>query len=99
MKIMYHNLHGLQLVEPGYRKSRIAPLMIVGIPSMEGCIETVYGRPGCIIFCLKGTYCEDISIPANTSAIIALPEREETEPGRRGDDSEICQRPAGKPNV
>ena len=74
---VYHNLLGLQLLEPGYKKSRIAPRLIVGIPEMEGHIETVYGKLGCRIACREGRYTVDLTIPANTTAVVALPESEE----------------------
>lgn len=78
---VYHDLLGLQLVEPGYKKSRIAPRMILGIPEMQGYIDTVYGRLSCAISCLDHKYTVDITIPANTTAIAALPEQEEQELG------------------
>ena len=78
---VYHDLLGLQLVEPGYKKSRIAPRMILGIPEMQGYIDTVYGRLSCAISCLDYKYTIDITVPANTTAIVALPEQEERELG------------------
>ena len=74
---MYHDLLGLQILEPGYKKSRIAPRLIKNIPSMKGQIETVYGTLGCEISCLAHKYVADIEIPANTTAVVSLPEREE----------------------
>ena len=74
---VFHDLLGLQLLEPGYHKSRIAPRMILGIPEMRGYIETVYGRLACTISCLDGKYTADIEIPANTTCVVSLPEREE----------------------
>ena len=75
---VYHDLLGLKLLEPGYKKSRIAPRMIVGISEMQGYLETVYGRLSCRIACLNGKYIIDLEIPANTTAIVALPEQEKT---------------------
>lgn len=74
---MFHKLLGLDIVEPGYKKSRIAPRLIVGIPEVKGSIETVYGTLACAVSCLDGRYCIDITIPANTTAVVALPERDE----------------------
>ena len=51
--------------------------MIVGIPEMRGSIETVYGRLSCAISCLDGKYTVDLEIPANTTCIVSLPERQE----------------------
>lgn len=78
---VFHDLLGLQLLEPGYKKSRIAPRMILGIPEMQGYIDTVYGRLSCRISCLDHKYTVDITIPANTTAIVALPEQKEKELG------------------
>lgn len=74
---VYHDLLGLTMLEPGYKKSRIAPRLIKGIPEMKGAIETVYGTLACDIRCMDGMYIVDIRIPANTSAVLSLPEREE----------------------
>ena len=74
---VYHDLLGLQLLEPGYRKARIAPRLIVGIPEMSGWLETVYGRLSCAISCRNGKYTVNLEIPANTTAVVALPEQEE----------------------
>ena len=73
---MFHNLLGIQIKEPGYKKSRIAPRLIKGIPQMEGAIETVYGTLSCKVECKDYKYQIEISIPANTTAEVALPERE-----------------------
>lgn len=74
---VYHNLLGLDLLEPGYKKSKIAPRLIKGISSMKGSIETVYGTLACEISCLDKRYVVDIVIPANTTAVVSLPERDE----------------------
>lgn len=74
---IYHNLLGLKIVEPGYKKSRIAPRLIKGIPVMKGSIETSYGTLGCAISCLEHKYIVDLMIPENTTAVVSLPERPE----------------------
>ena len=74
---IYHELLGLKILEPGYKKSRIAPRLIKGIPEMKGSIETVYGTLGCEIRCVDHQYVADIVIPENTTAVVCLPERDE----------------------
>lgn len=74
---IYHELLGISMLEPGYKKSRIAPRLIKGIPSMKGAIETVYGTIGCEISCMDNRYTVDIIIPENTTAVVGLPECEE----------------------
>lgn len=78
---VYHDLLGIKCLEPGYKKSEIAPRLIVGIPEMEGSIETVYGTISCKVECLNQKYVIDIEIPANTTAVVRLPEQREMELG------------------
>ena len=74
---MYEKLAGLQIVEPGYKKSRISPGLISGITSASASIETVYGKLACKWECKNGKIKVDIEIPANTTAIVNLPEKKE----------------------
>ncbi len=74
---IFHDLCGLEKLEPGYKKARIAPRLIKGVPTMKGSLETVYGTLSCDISCLEHKYVIDIIIPENTSAVVSLPEREE----------------------
>ena len=74
---IFHDLCGLDKLEAGYRKSKIAPRLIKGIPAMKGSIETVYGTLACDISCRDHKYTVDITIPENTTALVSLPEREE----------------------
>lgn len=73
---IFHDLCGLDMLEPGYKKAKIAPRMVKGIPSMKGSIETVYGTLACGISCLDHKYVVDIVIPENTTAEVTMPERE-----------------------
>lgn len=74
---MYQRLSGLQIVEPGYKKSRIAPEFIKGINYAKGKVETIYGTLACEWSCKDKKITVDIRVPANTTAIIKLPERED----------------------
>ena len=74
---MYQKLTGLQLIEPGYKKSRIAPEFIKGITHAQGSVETAYGTLSCAWRCEKKKITIDIVIPANTTAVVKLPERDE----------------------
>ena len=73
---IYHDLLGITALEPGYKKARIAPRMIKGIPEMKGSMDTVYGVIGCEISCLDQKYVVDLTVPANTTAEVCLPGRE-----------------------
>lgn len=78
---IFRDLCGLDCVEPGYKKSRIRPRLISGIPEMKASIETVYGAVSCEISCYDKRYKVDLHIPENTTALVCLPEREEEELG------------------
>lgn len=75
---MYEKLAGLQIIEPGYKKSKIYPQFIKGITNAKAAIETVYGRLSCSWICKDGKIIVDIEIPANTTAIINLPEKKDS---------------------
>lgn len=72
---VFHHLLGITMLEPGYRKSRIQPRLIKGIPEMQGSIDTVYGEIKCKISCMNHKYDIEVAIPANTTAEVCLPER------------------------
>ena len=78
---IFHDLCGLQRVEPGYKRSRIRPRLILDIPEVSGVKETVYGTLSCRLSCADGQYTADITIPANTTAEVDLPGREIEELG------------------
>jgi alpha-L-rhamnosidase len=74
---MCRKLGGLDAIAPGYKKSRIAPRLIKGITQIQTALETVYGELSCALQCRDGKYSAEICIPANTTAVVSLPEREE----------------------
>ena len=78
---MAQKLGGLNLVEAGYKKSRIEPMPIKGITQATASIKTVYGLLSCSWECKSGIFTADISVPCNTTAIIALPGKEEVHVG------------------
>jgi alpha-L-rhamnosidase len=70
---MVKRLAGISPLAPGYRKSRIAPQLVRGIPGVEASYETPYGRLACKLTCRDGRMTADIEIPANATAEVALP--------------------------
>jgi alpha-L-rhamnosidase len=74
---MYERLAGISMAEPGYKKSRIAPLPIKGITCVEASLETPYGRLACKWKWENCRFTVDIEVPANTTALIRLPGRED----------------------
>lgn len=73
---MYQKLAGIQILEPGYKKSLIAPKFIKGITEVKAKLETVYGTLSSAWKCENGMISVEIEIPANTTALIRLPEKE-----------------------
>ncbi|GHV81845.1 alpha-L-rhamnosidase [Spirochaetia bacterium] len=74
---MYQKIGGLSIVEPGYKKSRIAPMPIKGITHASTSIKTVYGELSCRWQCKDNMFTVDITVPCNTSALVNLPGKDE----------------------
>jgi alpha-L-rhamnosidase len=70
---MYQKIGGLQILEPGYKKSLIAPMPIKGITWADVGIKTMYGELCCRWECKDRRFTVDITIPANTTTIVRLP--------------------------
>lgn len=78
---LYEKVAGINALEPGYKKIRICPLLTKGITGVQASYESVYGTISVSLTCLNGKITADIRIPANTTAIIQLPEREAEQVG------------------
>lgn len=74
---VYGELCGIRSLEAGYKRFIVAPKPVVGVPEFEAGLETVYGKIECKFSCKNGRVNAQIKVPANTSAVIALPEQEE----------------------
>ena len=74
---MYRKVAGLSFLEPGYKKFRIKPMFVKGIEECEAEFDSVYGKIAAKTSCKNGKIRVHIEVPANTSAIIALPEKSE----------------------
>lgn len=71
---MFHYLGGLQIVAPGYKKSRIAPLIGAGGLSYAQCsIRTPYGLLASDWKVSNGKLTFAVTVPVNTSAEIVIP--------------------------
>jgi alpha-L-rhamnosidase len=71
---MFQNLGGLQIVEPGYKKSRIAPLIGQGGMNNARCtIETPHGLLASEWKLANGELTLAVTVPANTSAEVVIP--------------------------
>jgi alpha-L-rhamnosidase len=75
---MYQKLGGIEIIEPGYKKSRISPMPIKGITHAEASVKTVYGELSCKWQCRNKTFTVDIAVPCNATSIVCLPGKTET---------------------
>ncbi len=73
---MYEKLAGINPAKPGYREIRIRPAFIRGITSVDASFDSVYGTIRSAWSCENGKITVDVTIPANTTAEIYLPEKE-----------------------
>lgn len=71
---MFSNIGGLQIVEPSYKKSRIAPLIGEGGLDHATCsLHTPYGLLASEWKLLDGQLTLAVTVPANTSAEVVIP--------------------------
>lgn len=71
---MFQHLGGLQIIKPGYKKSRIAPLIgHGGLSHAQGSIRTPYGLLACDWKIVDGKATITITVPPNTSAEVIIP--------------------------
>ncbi len=73
---MYEKLAGINPAKPGYKEIRIRPRFIRGITSVDASFDSVYGVIRSAWSCKDGKITVDVTIPANTSAEIYLPEKD-----------------------
>jgi alpha-L-rhamnosidase len=75
---IYTRLCGLRCLEPGYKSFAVTPSFIKGITWTDLSYESVYGTIRCAWRCEGGKIEVDLTVPANTTAQLTLPERDET---------------------
>lgn len=73
---MYSRLAGLRLLEPGYKKFAVKPMFIKGITWVNLEYDSVYGKIEANWRCEEGSITVDVTVPANTSCVLTLPERD-----------------------
>jgi alpha-L-rhamnosidase len=74
---MYRKLAGINQLEPGYKKILIKPQFIKGVTAVEATFQSVYGEIRSAWSCLDQKIIVNVVIPANTTAVLYLPEQEE----------------------
>ena len=75
---LYTRLCGLRRLEPGYKRFAVVPGFIKGITHTELSFESVYGMIKTSWRCENRTIFIDLTVPANTTAELTLPEKGET---------------------
>ncbi|MFW2504165.1 glycoside hydrolase family 78 protein [Clostridium diolis] len=75
---MYRKLAGINQLEPGYKRIMIKPQFIKGITEVNASFKSVYGEIKSAWRCKDNIIKVDVEIPANTTAVIYLPEKEES---------------------
>lgn len=74
---LYEKVVGIRCEEPGYKKIRIQPMLTKGLTEVSASFESVYGMIKSAWSCKNGRITVDVQIPANTTAVICLPEKED----------------------
>lgn len=74
---LYRRVAGIDLLESGYKKILIHPVLTKGLQEVKASYQSMYGEISCRVSCRDGRITVDVVIPANTTAVLMLPEREE----------------------
>lgn len=76
---MYRKAAGLNQLEPGYKRFMVKPMFVKGMEEAEVSFESVYGKIKAGWSCRNGKIRVKVNVPANTTAILYLPEKEGAE--------------------
>lgn len=74
---MYRKIAGINQIEPGYHRFYIKPMFVKGMEEAGASFESVYGKISSSWSCRNGKIHIRAEIPANTTAVLYLPERKE----------------------
>lgn len=74
---MYKKLAGINPIEAGYKKFFIKPMFIKGLTSVKASFESGYGLIRSQWECKDNKIRVYVEVPANTTAILYLPEKDE----------------------
>ena len=75
---MYRKVAGLTQLKPGYKKFKVQPMFVKGMEEAGVEFDSGYGRIESKWSCKDGKIRVKVVVPANTTAVICLPEKEET---------------------
>lgn len=70
---LYRRILGIEEMEGGYRKFRIAPMPGGNLAWAQGSIDTVYGKISCNWVCEQDHFCIQVTVPAGTVCELQLP--------------------------
>ena len=74
---MYRKVAGISQLEPGYHRFQIRPMFVKGMEEVKAEFDSVYGKIVSAVSCKDGKIRVHVEVPANTTAVIVLPEKEE----------------------
>lgn len=74
---LYRKVAGINQTSPGYKTFAIKPLFVKGMDEVTATLETPYGEISSHWICRNGQIIVDVTVPANTTAQLYLPEKEE----------------------
>ena len=74
---MYRKIGGINQLEAGYHRFYVKPMFVKGIEEARTELETPYGRIVSFWSCRNKKIHIEVSVPANTTALIYLPEKED----------------------
>ena len=74
---MYRKIGGINQIEAGYHRFYIRPMFVQGIEEARTELESPYGTIVSHWSCQRGKIRVEVQIPANTTAVLYLPEKED----------------------
>ncbi len=74
---MFRKISGISQLEPGYKRFRVQPMLVKGIHDSVRTFETMYGTIESHVSCRNGRIKVKVVVPANTTAEIILPEKQD----------------------
>lgn len=74
---MYRKVAGVSQLKPGYKKFKVQPMFVKGIEEAGAEFESAYGKIESKWSCKNGKIHGYVKVPANTTAEIHLPEKED----------------------
>ena len=74
---IYRKIAGINQLEPGYHRFYVKPMFVRGMEEAEASLETPYGKIRSYWSCKNYQIQIKVTVPANTTAILYLPEKNE----------------------